>query len=182
MTALATDCAYVLLLRGVNVGGKNRLPMQILREVLQNKGYVRVQTYIQSGNAVFWGPQGLNHTDEQAIAQAIQIEQGFQPQVYLRSQDQWQQVLEQSPFALTEGKTVHVYFCAHAPTQPDLAKLEAAQTERERFVLHKTAFYLHTPDGLGRSRLAAGIEKALGVPCTARNGKTVLALDALLHK
>lgn len=177
---------YILLLRGINVGGKHRLPMAALRDIVTQWGGEEVRTYIQSGNAVFECDPPLSPEAESTfanhIAQSIQQNHGFKPQIYLLSAARWQRILEQSPFDLQEGKTVHVYFLSAAPTAPDLEKLKVLAQAEERFALKADAFYLRAPAGIGRSRLAAVVEKVLGVPCTARNGKTVLALDALLHK
>ena len=67
------------------------------------------------------------------------------------------------PEATQEPKTLHFYFLETSPTNPDLAQLEALKTEREQFALIDTVFYLHAPDGIGRSKLAAKVEQALGV-------------------
>ena len=75
--------------------------------------------------------------------------------------------------AESEPKTLHLYFLAASPESPDLDALEGIKGDRERFVLGDGVFYLHAPDGIGRSKLAANIEKLLGVPVTARNWRTV---------
>jgi uncharacterized protein (DUF1697 family) len=77
------------------------------------------------------------------------------------------------PEAESEPKTLHLYFLAAPPERPDLDALEGIKGDRERFVLGDGVFYLHAPDGIGRSKLAANIEKLLGVPATARNWRTV---------
>ena len=64
-------------------------------------------------------------------------------------------------------------------SEPDLARLEAAKAETERFKLDSTVFYLHAPDGIGRSRLAAAVEDALGIPVTARNWRSTVKIMAL---
>lgn len=177
---------YILLLRGINVGGKHRLPMAALRDIVTQGGGHEVHTYIQSGNAVFHCEHPLSPEAESTfanhIAQRIQEDHGFTPEIYLLSATRWQGILEQSPFDLQEGKAVHVYFLSAAPPAPDLEKLKTLALVDEHFALKTDAFYLSAPAGIGRSRLAAAVEKALGVPCTARNGKTVLAIQALLHK
>jgi uncharacterized protein (DUF1697 family) len=66
-----------------------------------------------------------------------------------------------------------VYFLAASPERPDLDGLEGIKSDRERFFLGDGVFYLHAPDGIGRSKLAANVERLLGVPATARNWRTV---------
>ncbi len=73
----------------------------------------------------------------------------------------------------SEPKTLHLYFLAVTPERPDLDALERIKGERERFVLVDGVFYLHAPEGIGRSKLAANAEKLLGIPATARNWRTV---------
>ena len=77
------------------------------------------------------------------------------------------------PEAESEPKTLHLYFLFSPPERPDLDALERIKGDRERFVLSEGVFYLHAPDGIGRSRLAANAEKLLGVPATARNWRTI---------
>ena len=83
--------------------------------------------------------------------------------------------VEANPFpeAESEPKTLHVHFLASMPKNPDFAILESIKSERERFVLKDGVLYLHAPDGIGRSKLAANAEKLLGVPATSRNWRTV---------
>jgi uncharacterized protein (DUF1697 family) len=83
------------------------------------------------------------------------------------------------PEAESEPKTLHVYFLASSPECPDLDALEGIKGERERFVLKDEIFYLHAPDRVGRSKLAANAEKLLGVPATARNWRTVRKVMAM---
>ena len=86
------------------------------------------------------------------------------------------------PEAETEPKSLHLYFLAAEPENPDLTKLHSLKTDTERFSLQGKVFYLHTPAGIGRSKMAAGVEKALGVPATARNWRTVNKIMAMTAK
>jgi uncharacterized protein (DUF1697 family) len=83
--------------------------------------------------------------------------------------------IESNPFpeAESELKTLHVHFLASMPKNPDLGALERIKSDRERFALKDKVFYLHAPDGKGRSKLAANTEKLLGVAITGRNCRTV---------
>jgi uncharacterized protein (DUF1697 family) len=71
---------------------------------------------------------------------------------------------------------VHLFFLAKSPKKPDTRGLDALRTATERFELKDRVFYLHTPDGFGKSKLAARAERLLGVDATARNWRTVTAL------
>ena len=71
------------------------------------------------------------------------------------------------------GKELHLYFLVSRPKKPDLDRLDAVKARSERFALKDTVFYLYAPDGIGRSKLAAAVERSLGVAATARNWNTV---------
>lgn len=165
----------IALLRGINVGGSNRLPMRDLVANLQALGLQNVQTYIQSGNVVFQ----TERTDLPALAQemsaAIETGHGFRPQMMLLRLVELATAVSRNPFpeAQDDHKTLHFYFLESVPPTPDLALLESLKREREQFQLIDKVFYLHAPDGIGRSRLAEKVEKALGVATTARNWRTV---------
>ena len=166
---------YILLLRGINVGGKNKLPMKDLVATLEKVGCRDVATYIQSGNAVFRSGE----QDAPLLADRIRAEigerHGFEPRVLLLGSDELRRMMRSNPFpeAESEPKRLHLYFLAAPPERPDLDALEEIKGDHERFVLDDGVFYLHAPNGIGRSRLAAGVEKLLGVPATARNWSTV---------
>src|SRR5215210_6749726 len=166
---------YVALFRGINVGGKNVLLMRDLKTLLENLGSRNVKTYIQSGNAVFQHEQENASLLSNNIAAAIKESHGFEPRVLLLGLEEIERAVESNPFpeAEPEPKTLHVHFLASEPKNPNFAILESIKSERERFVLKDGVLYLHAPDGIGRSKLAANAEKLLGVPVTSRNWRTV---------
>jgi uncharacterized protein (DUF1697 family) len=166
---------YIALFRGINVGGKNKLPMKDLVATLENVGCQDVATYIQSGNAVFQSEEQDASLLSETIEAAIKERHGFEPLVLVLASEEMERAMGSNPFPGTESepKTLHLYFLAAPPENPDLDALEGIKGDRERFVLGDGVFYLHAPDGIGRSKLAANIEKLLGVPVTARNWRTV---------
>lgn len=166
---------WILLLRGINVGGKNKLPMKDLRGLMASLDLGDVQTYIQSGNAVFRASEETVAGLSERLASAIDEHHGFSPQILILSRDEWQAAMDANPFpeAQAEPKTLHLFFLASAPEAPDLDALEQLQVPSERFHLTDGVFYLHSPDGIGRSKLVARIGKSLGVEMTARNWRTV---------
>ena len=166
---------FIALLRGINVGGRHKLPMRELVQLLEGLGLVNVKSYIQSGNVVFQSERTDLPILAQEIGAAIGENHGFTPRILLLSLADLATAVSQNPFpeAEQEPKTLHFYFLETRPTNPDLARLETVRTDRERFALIDTVFYLHAPDGIGRSKLAAIVERAMGVPATARNWRTV---------
>ena len=166
---------WVALFRGVNVGGNNVLPIKDLVAVLEGLGARDVGTYVQSGNAVFRSEETDALALSGRIGAAIEEGHGFEPTVLLLGSEELGRAVRSNPFpeAESEPNTLHLYFLASTPERPDLGALESARGDRERFVLEDRVFYLHAPNGVGRSRLAANAEKLLGVRATARNWRTV---------
>lgn len=172
--------SYIALIRGINVGGRNSLPMKELVALFQFHGYRNVQTYIQSGNVVFQSPKSLGAGDSGNIAKAIMDLKGFEPSVMLVNAEILKSAIEENPFPTDNPKALHFFFLESQAEAPDLDRLMSLKTESERFELGKFGFYLYTPDGLGRSKLGSAIEKALGVAVTARNWNTVDKLASML--
>jgi uncharacterized protein (DUF1697 family) len=170
---------YIALIRGINVGGKTSLPMKELVKVIDECGGANVQTYIQSGNAVFKSAETNPSRFSKLIRNGIQDCRAFEPHVLLLSIKELDAAMAANPFpdaADGDAGKLHLGFMDSAPTKPDLARLEALRKETERFLLSGEVFYLHAPEGVGRSKLASGAEKALGVAMTDRNWRTVCKL------
>ncbi len=169
----------VVLLRGVNVSGANRLPLPQLRELLTGLGLARVETYIQSGNAVF--DSDLAGPDLQAlIGQGIANTFGFTPDVFLLEAAEITAALHENPFTDAAAEKVHVFFLAQTPDSFDEAGLQALAAEGDGWQLNANRFTLHTPAGIGLSKLADKFHKFLPGPMTARNLRTLAALQAMI--
>ena len=166
---------YIALFRGINVGGTNVLLMKDLVALLENIGSQNVKTYIQSGNAVLQNREENASLLSNKIRATIKKSHGFEPQVLLLEPEDMERAIESNPFpeAESEPKTLHIHFLASMPKNPNLGALDTIKSDRERFVLKDGVFYLHAPDGIGRSKLAANAEKLLGVALTGRNWRTV---------
>ncbi|MBK1882386.1 DUF1697 domain-containing protein [Luteolibacter pohnpeiensis] len=173
---------YIALLRGINVGGKAKLPMKELVTIFKSLGYQHVQTYIQSGNVVFESSSTIGTKEREKIRQAIGSQKGFEPAILAITAKQLRDVIQRNPFPSEGGKDLHVFFLDSAAKSPDLAKMQAIQTASEQFELQEHAFYLFAPDGIGRSKLAASVERLLGVSGTARNWNTVKKLESMLDE
>jgi uncharacterized protein (DUF1697 family) len=175
---------YIALFRGINVGGTNVLPMKDLVAQLENLGSQNVKTYIQSGNAVFQNEEEDASLLSNKIRAAIKKSHGFEPHVLILKPEEIERALASNPFpeAESEPKTLHVYFLASMPKDLDLGALESIKIDRERFALKDKVFYLHAPDGMGRSKLAANTEKLLGVTITSRNWRTVCKVMTMLKQ
>lgn len=175
--------SYIALLRGINVGGNNKLPMRELVETLNGIGLSQVKTYIQSGNVIFKSTRNNKPQLSQEISAAIEQSHGFSPPVLILTLPEFQAAMAANPFPEAEDapKTLHLYFLNPAPNNPDFAALEAVRKATERYQLIGQIFYLHAPDGIGRSKLAEKVGKGWQVDITARNWRTVSKVMALAN-
>jgi uncharacterized protein (DUF1697 family) len=166
---------YIAFFRAINVGGRNALPMKELVAVLEELGSRNVKTYIQSGNAVFESKEKDASRLSKKIGVEIKQRRGFEPHVLLLELEDIEKAIKKNPFpeAETDPKALHVGFLTSTPENPNLKRLESLKSDSERFRLIDKAFYLHAPEGVGRSKLAANAEKLLGVSMTDRNWRTV---------
>ncbi len=172
---------YIALFRGINVGGNNKLPMKELVTVLEGLGLQNIRTYIQSGNVVF---EGKGKATELAakMGTAIRKSHGFEPRVLLLDAAKLENAIKANPFpeGEAEGNTLHFNFLECSPPNPNLAGLEKIKAATERFQLKDDVCYLHAPDGIGRSKLAASLERLLDVSMTGRNWNTIKKLREMV--
>ena len=166
---------YVAFFRAINVGGNNSLPMKELVAILEGAGAQKVKTYIQSGNAVFHSAEKNLSQLSKRLAAEIRKRHGFEPCILILELEAIKKAIAQNPFpeAVVDPSSLHLGFLASRPKSPDLEKISSLKKESERFHLSDCVFYLHAPEGVGRSKLAASAEKLLGVPMTDRNWRTV---------
>lgn len=169
----------ILLLRGVNVGGANRLPMPEFRQYLTELGLTHVQTHIQSGNVVFAGGDAdLDAT----ISAGMKLRFGFAPRLFFYSLADFSAILAANPYAAhgaANGALVHLNFLS-APFSPEqAAQLNAVAARDESITFTPRAAYLHAPSGIGRSKLAEKLSQIKTIDLTARNYTSASAIAAL---
>ncbi|GMA14035.1 DUF1697 domain-containing protein [Deinococcus metallilatus] len=169
---------HVALLRGINVGGNRKVPMKDLKATFERLGFRGVQTYIQSGNVVFQAEK----VDQAAIEEALRLEFGFPVDVMLRSAAEWSALAPRNPYpaqAAADGTKVHVAFLHQVPTAERLDALSARASGEDTWVCLGRELYLHTPGGLGQSKLNL---TPLKQAATVRNWRTVENIGELLEK
>ena len=173
--------SYIVLLRGINVVGKHSLPMSDLVALLEGLGAKNIKTYIQSGNAVVRSSEKNASLIAARLTDEIKKRYGFAPHVLILGTDAIERAIAQNPFPEAEAdpRSLHLGFMAATPKNTDLKKLDSIRKPSERFHLSEHVFYLHTPEGVGKSKLPASAEKLLGVPMTYRNWNTVCKIGAL---
>jgi uncharacterized protein (DUF1697 family) len=173
---------YVLLLRGVNVGTKNSLPMPELRSMLLKVGCTDVQTYVQSGNAVFGTKLGTTELTK-AIEHALERYMGRAIATTLRTCKQLKAIVLANPFAnvATTPANLCVTFLSTAPTKPEVAPLHARDWVPELFKIADKEIYTWHPHGQGKSPLREALWKLpLRGAVTTRNWNTVIKLQEML--
>lgn len=174
---------YVALLRGINVSGQNSVRMPALQDSLSDLGLRNVQTYLQSGNAVF----RAGKSDEAALAATIEAritqDFGHLVPVLVMSAEELNLLANSNPLWPKTGgeeKQFHSTFLFQPVSPSRFKALVLLAAPGERAVLVGRAVLLHCPHGYGRTKLNNGFfERALGVPATTRNWRTVLALQEL---
>lgn len=170
----------VLLLRGVNVAGANRLPMPEFRQMLLEQGLAQVHTHIQSGNAVFLDT-GVSDLDAKITA-AMKDRFGFAPTMFLMGIKAFDAILTANPYhqhGLVDGTQVHFFFLGKPLPAAQHAALTAIAGPGESVKITDAAIYLNAPNGIGRSALANKLGQLLTVPVTARNQTSAAAISAL---
>jgi uncharacterized protein (DUF1697 family) len=171
----------IVLLRGVNIGPRNRVPMPELRELLTEAGFDDVRTYVQSGNVVLSSakpPAQVSRAVEREIAKAL----GLDLAVVVRTRAELAKVVQRNPLGdiADNPKRYQVSFLGAKPNRAVLRKLEAAVVPPEQFVAVGREIYAWHPAGVARSKLWALLAgRDLGVAATARNWTTVTKLLAL---
>jgi uncharacterized protein (DUF1697 family) len=171
--------SHVALLRGINVGGRNKVPMAGLREVVTSLGHTGVSTYIQSGNVLFTTGDVSEAKLASSLEAAINESFGIQISVVVLSREDLAGILDRNPHQDEPNpKLVHVVFL-NAELPADLLdrikKAEsatAAKGSRDTVTAIGPALYLHTPDGFGTSELAQALFRIIGPPGKAGAGGT----------
>lgn len=172
----------ISLLRGVNVGGRHMVKMEVLRTLCESLGHRNVQTYVQSGNVVFHTRRNDAGAIERQVEDAIEKRFGFRPDVMVRTSAQLRDVMARNPFVPRnlDPARVLVYFLKDEPTREAYEKTCALQADPEELRLSGRELFLHYPNGVGKSKLPlARVEKALGTSGTGRNWNTVTKLMAM---
>jgi uncharacterized protein (DUF1697 family) len=169
---------WVALLRGINVGGRSKVPMAPLRELCEELGLTGVRTYIASGNVLFESPTRSRSRLCAQIEQAVAERFGVPVAVVLRRPAELRALVAGHPFGADSGRT-YVAFLAAKPAPAAVAALGRVECGAERFEVAGADVYLHYPDGYARVRLSGALlERHLGA-ATVRNWRTVAKLAEL---
>lgn len=167
---------YVAFLRGINVGGKNKIKMETLREVCTKLGFENVKTYINSGNVIFEASKSDDKKLAAQIEKAIEREFGLNIKTMVRSVDEIKNIVENNPFAgqFENDKDLHVFFLDEEMPKEKVELLLSNNNENEQyFVRNREIFCLLKVSVLDSLMGKDYITKKLKVSSTARNWRTV---------
>jgi len=173
---------YVSLLRAVNVGGRNRLPMAGLRDCYADLGHGGVVTYLQSGNVVSQGPDRSAAALASKVTAALRDTFGIDVAVLVRTAAELDRLVAAMPFAPADpdDKSLHVTFLPGRAPASAVAELEADRFLPDRARVRGREVYLQVPGRYGRTRLTnAYVERLVGAHATTRNWRTVTELCRL---
>jgi uncharacterized protein (DUF1697 family) len=175
--------AILCMLRGVNVGGHNKIKMESLRSLCESLKLQSPQTYIQSGNVVFQTSEQNLAVLSKRIQDALEANFGFRPEVVLRTASELRHIIARNPFASRHGidpAKLHVAFLASDPGKAARDNLAKLDTRGEELHARGSELYVYYKNGMGQTKLtAAAIDKVLNTPATSRNWNTVLKLHEM---
>ncbi len=175
--------SHLALLRGINVGGKNKLPMSALAEMFEAAGCKDVRTYIQSGNVIFNASAHVSARVSERVTTQIAERFGFRVPVVVRTIEQLRETFTNNPFLVSgaDEKALHVMFLAGTPSPAAIDKLDPDRSPGDAFVVRDHTVYLHLPRDVAGSKLTnAYFDSKLATISTSRNWRTVTALLELM--
>ena len=177
---------YIAILRGINVGGKRMIKMQLLKELFGKLSYQNISTYIQSGNVVFQTNKTSVAKIELQIIKAITETFGFDVPVIVMEYETLNKIINENKFLKDKSKNtdfLHVTFLADAPLKENEAKINSKDYLPDEFFIIDKAVYLYCPNSYSNSKLTNGFfETKLKVNATTRNWKTTLALNEMAEQ
>ncbi len=164
--------SQLALLRGINVGGKNKLPMRDLADIFEDAGCENVRTFIQSGNVIFTATSNVSKRLAGAVTSKIADRFGHKVPVILRTSQQLRDVVSNNPFP--HGADLHVMFLGDCPSPVKIASLDPDRSPPDVFLVRGQEIYLQLSNGAARTKLTnAWFDSKLGTVSTGRNWRTV---------
>lgn len=170
---------FICMLRGVNVGGRNRIKMDRLRALCESLKLRDACTHLQSGNVIFKAPDREPSAMARRLETAIERDLGFHSDVILRTPSEMKDAISRNPFAnrSLDASRILVYFLASEPSAEARAKAAQIKSGPEELHIHARELFVYFPNGMARPKLSmAAVDRALKTPGTGRNWNTVTRL------
>ncbi|MDA4136244.1 MAG: DUF1697 domain-containing protein [Thaumarchaeota archaeon] len=174
---------YVSMLRGINVSGQKRVMMGDLRRSYDSLGFQDARTYVQSGNVVFRHPGSDALKVGGEIERGLKRSFGFDVLVFVRTRDELQDLVENTPFSGKDESKLHVTFLSERPAGFPVEEMRRIKEKEEEFSARAREVYLLCPNGYGKTKLSNNFfERKLKVSATTRNWRTVNALLSMANE
>ena len=178
---------YISILRGINVGGKNKIQMSALKALYENLGFINIITYIQSGNIIFKNEtNSLPKYFSKLIEEAIYEQYKLRVPVIIRTLEEMNHIISANPFLVESNidiEKLHITFLSELPEIGISDKMISLNLSSDRFKIREKEIYLYCPNGYGTSKLSNNFfERKFKVTATTRNWKTVNKLVELAEK
>jgi uncharacterized protein (DUF1697 family) len=177
---------YIAMLRGINVGGKRIIKMEVLKKIFSDLEFQNIQTYIQSGNIIFQSKSTKIDELQEKISSEILKTLFFEVPVIVKDKREFDEIILNNPFLKDKTKKeeyFHISFLSKRPNIQFIEQLKIGVNQTEEFQIINQAIYLFCPNGYSNSKLTNGfIENKLGVIATTRNWKTVIRIQNLSNK
>jgi len=181
---MPTAQRHIALLRGINVGGRNKLPMNVLAPLFEAAGCSHVRTYIQSGNVIFAARPDAARQMAAEVSKRIKAKCKLDVPVVVRTKKEWNAIVAGNPFFKrgADEANLHVICLADKPTKTQVASLDPNRSPGDELFVQGKDIYLHLPNGVARSKLTnAYFDKTFGTVSTGRNWRTVLKLQEMVE-
>ena len=170
---------HIVLLRGINVSGKNKLPMAALRDLLNDLEFQNVQTYIQSGNIILESDKSKSEICRK-IKDEIFTKFGYDVPVIARTVLEWKKTIENYSFSLENEKIVAFVFLDQKSA---IETFEIKNVGEDQFKIEKDVVYIYCPSTFAKTKISNNLfERELNVTATTRNLRTTLKLLELATK
>jgi len=171
--------SYIVLLRGINVGGHKKVPMAELRELLVKIGFQQVKTYIQSGNIILQSLESKSEI-ELKIKEAIESHFGFDVPILVRTRAGLKRIFDGCPFSEEKKETSYFVVLSEIPNSQSVDEVMKITHDNEVFSIIDDCIYFYSSIGYGNSKFnMKSFEKKLNVNATSRNFKTMVKLIAM---
>lgn len=171
---------YIVLLKGINVGGHKKVPMAKLRQILTDSGFEKVRTYIQSGNIILQ-TEGKNISKiEESISKAILNHFGFEVSVLVKTRKDLQRIFDDSPFSEDKKKASYFMMLHDMPSKALVKEASEKIYEDEEYEIINDCIYYFYEKGLGKAKFNVNyFELKFNTFATARNYNTMVKLLSL---
>lgn len=172
--------SFILFLRGINVGGKNKILMKDLKELLSSLGFFNVQTYLQSGNVVFQHDEQDVLSWEIGVKEAISDKFGLNVPVLILKSEDLKRSVDSNPYQGEEIEKLYYVFLSETPSQDKIGDLKSIDFKKDELDVKGKTLYIKVDTKISQSKITQNlIEKKLGENATMRNHKTVVKMMEL---